>query len=150
MAQAIEQAQVAAKCGEVPVGAVIVGNGKVLARAHNAPLTHQDASAHAEILAIRRAGAERANYRLPDTTLYVTIEPCLMCVGAIVHARIARVVIGSLEPKAGALISHSIMQNHPVNHQFAVDQGILEQECRQLMKEFFAARRASTNSRRPS
>ncbi|MEX2198319.1 MAG: tRNA adenosine(34) deaminase TadA [Burkholderiales bacterium] len=123
--------------GEVPVGALVVVDGKVLGEGWNRPLSTHDASAHAEIVAIRAAGKVAGNYRLPGATLYVTVEPCTMCVGAIFNARIARVVYGAAEPKTGA--ADLFMSRH--NHHAKVQGGLLAQECGALLKRFFEVRR---------
>jgi|UniRef100_A0A7C3SI05 tRNA(adenine34) deaminase len=143
MGLALAQAQAAAAAGEVPVGAVVVAeNGEVLAQAHNAPLALHDPTAHAEILALRQAAARVGNYRLPGASLYVTIEPCLMCVGAMVHARLKRLVFGAVDPKAGACVSlYRIPEDPRLNHQLEVIGGIREGECRELLQRFFQTRR---------
>jgi tRNA(Arg) A34 adenosine deaminase TadA len=128
--------------GEVPVGAVVVKGGKVMARAHNRPIHLQDPSAHAEILALRRAARKLGNYRLAGSTLYVTMEPCPMCAGAIIQARIERVVFGAEDPKAGACGSALDVLRHPkLNHRVEVSKGVLREECGAILREFFAARR---------
>lgn len=142
MAIALEQAALAAAKGEVPVGAVLVEGGELLATAHNAPISENDPSAHAEILALRRGSQFKQNYRLPGTTLYVTIEPCTMCVGAIVHARVKRLVFGALEPRAGAVQSQFNLLDTPgYNHQVEYVGGVLADECGQQLQEFFRSRR---------
>ncbi|MBM4273083.1 MAG: nucleoside deaminase [Deltaproteobacteria bacterium] len=143
MGQALAQAREALSAGEVPVGAVLVGEeGEVLARAGNRPIGLNDPTAHAEILALRQAAALRGNYRLPGTFLYVTIEPCIMCVGALLHARVRRVVFGALDPKAGACISlYRIPEDSRLNHRLEVVSGVRETECRELLQQFFQARR---------
>lgn len=143
MARALEQARLSAARGEVPVGAVIVdGRGHLLAAAHNAPIAEHDPSGHAEIRALRQAGAALGNYRLPGARLYVTLEPCIMCAGAIIHARIAEVVFGAYDPKAGAAGSHSDLLLRPrLNHRPQVRGGIRAAECGALLREFFRARR---------
>ena len=141
MRLALAEAEKALLEGEVPVGAVVVRGGEVIASAHNGPVGLKDPSAHAEILALRRAAEAEDNYRLAGTTLYVTIEPCLMCVGAIVHARLARVVFGAADPKAGALSSILDPASLPLNHRFSVTGGVLEAECRQAIQDFFRSRR---------
>jgi tRNA(adenine34) deaminase len=143
MRRALELAQQAADDGEVPVGAVVVLDGVVIGRGHNAPIGSHDPTAHAEIVAIREAARTMGNYRLTGTTLVVTVEPCLMCVGAIVHARIGTVVFGAPEPKAGALGSTiAAHELDSLNHRVTVIGGVLEDECRGLMQAFFRARRA--------
>jgi tRNA(adenine34) deaminase len=143
MRRALELAQEAADDGEVPVGAIVALDGVVIGRGRNAPIGSHDPTAHAEIVAIREAARTVGNYRLTGTTLVVTVEPCLMCVGAMVHARIGMVVFGAPEPKAGALGS-SIAAHElaSLNHRVAVIGGVLEDECRALMQAFFRARRA--------
>ena len=139
---ALREAQRAAKEGEVAVGAVIVQDGCVVARAHNRPIHLNDPSAHAEILALRRAARKLGNYRLTSCTLYVTIEPCAMCAGAIVHARVRRVVYGASDPKAGANGSALTVLNHPkLNHQVEVVAGVLAEECAAIVLDFFRGRR---------
>ena len=130
--------------GEVPVGAIVVLDGTVIGEGFNQPIGARDPTAHAEIVAIRAAGQRLDNYRLTGATLYVTIEPCQMCVGAMVHARIARVVYGATEPKAGAIESAMRAHEHPsLNHRLEVTGGVLAAECRDLMQRFFADRRAA-------
>lgn len=150
MGEALDQARLALAAGEVPVGAVLVGpDGAVLGRAHNLPISLSDPTAHAEVLALRQAAARVGNYRLPGTTLYVTIEPCLMCVGALIQARVARVVFGAPDPKAGACVSlYRLPEDRRLNHRFAVTGGIREEECRELLTEFFRARRARGEAKR--
>lgn len=143
MRAALEQAENAAAVGEVPVGAILVADDKMLAAAFNSPISNKDATAHAEVLALRRASQIQQNYRLPGTTLYVTIEPCTMCVGAMIHARIKRLVIGAKEPRAGAVISqHRLLDNTSYNHQIEYEAGVLEDECGKLLQEFFKAKRS--------
>lgn len=143
MGEALDQARLALAAGEVPVGAVLVGpDGTVLGRAHNLPISLSDPTAHAEVLALRQAAARVGNYRLPGTTLYVTIEPCLMCVGALIQARVARVVFGAADPKAGACVSlYRLPEDRRLNHRFQVTAGVRAEECRELLTEFFRARR---------
>jgi tRNA(adenine34) deaminase len=142
MQLALAQARRAAAAGEVPVGAVLVDEaGRVLARGWNRPLRTHDPTAHAEVVCLRRAGRRLANYRMPGATLYVTLEPCLMCVGAILNARLARVVYGAREPKWGALGSVTDARDVPANHRFEVRGGVLEAECRELVVGFFRFRR---------
>ena len=142
MRQALREARRALQEQEVPVGAVIVHDGRVLARAHNRPIHLKDPTAHAEILALRRAAKKLGNYRLPGCDLYVTIEPCAMCAGAIVQARLGRVVFGATDPKAGAGGSALRVLNHPkLNHQVAVAKGVLGEECAQILRDFFRRRR---------
>lgn len=142
MARALVLAQQAAELGEVPVGAVLVSAGEIIAEAYNQPITACDATAHAEILALRQAGAKLGNYRLPGATLYVTIEPCTMCVGALIHARVARVVFGAAEPKAGALVSQmQLMDLAHWNHRLEFTGGVQAEPAAALMQAFFKARR---------
>jgi len=142
MQQALEQAVLAALAGEVPVGAVIVRNGEVIARAFNQPITNHDPSAHAEMLALRQAALSEQNYRLPGTTLYVTLEPCTMCAGAMLHARVDRIVYGAPDPKTGAAGSVlDVFSSKQLNHQTIIEGGVMGQECGQLLREFFKERR---------
>ncbi len=142
MRQALMLAHKAAQLGEVPVGAVLVKDNQLLAEGWNQPIAGHDPTAHAEIMAIRRAAQVEQNYRLPGTTLYITIEPCSMCAGAIVHARIERVVFGAVEPRAGAAGSVlNLLQNSKFNHQVDVQSGVLAEECGQVLKDFFRSRR---------
>ena len=148
MRAALDQARRAAAAGEVPVGAVVVLNGEIIGAGHNQPITAHDPTAHAEIVAMRAAAATAGNYRLPGASLYVTIEPCLMCVGAMVHARIDTVVFGTPEPKAGALESTQRAHEHAaLNHRLVVVSGVLMNECRELMTKFFETRRATSGVR---
>ena len=141
MRLALEQAALAEARGEVPVGAVVVRDGAVLGRGHNQPIAACDPTAHAEIVALREAARAASNYRLSGATLYVTVEPCLMCVGATVHARIASLVFGALDPKAGAVRSLLDPNALPLNHRFGVVEGVLAEECRELLQRFFRSRR---------
>ena len=142
MQQALEQAGLAALAGEVPVGAVIVRNGEVIARAFNQPITKHDPSAHAEMIALRQAALSEENYRLPGTTLYVTLEPCTMCAGAMLHARVDRIVYGATDPKTGAAGSVlDVFSSKQINHQTVVEGGVMAQECGQLLRDFFKERR---------
>ncbi len=143
MRLALEMADEAAAHGEVPVGAILVAEGREIGRGFNRPITTHDASAHAEIVALREAGTAVGNYRLTGTTLYVTVEPCLMCAGALVHARIKTLVFGVREPKAGAVISQDRLQGK-LNHRFEVIEGVLEEDCRERLQTFFAERRGQT------
>jgi tRNA(adenine34) deaminase len=128
--------------GEVPVGAVIAIGGEVVAAAHNRPIALSDPTAHAEVLAIREAGQKVGNYRLPEATLYVTVEPCVMCCGAIVNARLARVVFGATDAKAGAVESvYRLLDDGRSSREVIVTGGVLAEECGALLKEFFRARR---------
>ena len=145
MSAALEQARLGSEAGEVPVGAVVVLGERVIARAFNQPITARDPTAHAEVLALREAARVVGNYRLTDAILYVTVEPCLMCVGALVHARVRELVYGASEPKTGALVSTvNAMALNGINHRFAFRGGVLEEECRQLIQRFFRERRQST------
>ena len=142
MQLAIEQARLAALAGEVPVGAVLVRNGVVIAEAFNQPIGNHDPSAHAEMLALRVAATAESNYRLPGTTLYVTLEPCTMCAGAMLHARVDRLVYGANDPKtvaAGSVLD--IFSSKHINHHTQVQGGIMGDECGQLLREFFKERR---------
>jgi tRNA(adenine34) deaminase len=142
MAAALDEAACARDAGEVPIGAVVVIDGTIVGRGFNQPITSRDPTAHAEIVAIRHAAREVGNYRLTGATLCVTIEPCLMCVGALVHARIGTLVYGAAEPRTGAAISTvrgGELPGH--NHRFEVVSGVREAECRELMQAFFRQRR---------
>lgn len=145
MSHAMELAARGARLGEVPVGAVVVCDGQVLGEGFNQPISSHDPTAHAEIVALRSAARSAGNYRLPGATLYVTIEPCMMCAGALVHARIARLVYGALEPKAGAVTTHELLGRADLNHFVEVTGGVCAQACGALLKEFFAARRGGRN-----
>jgi tRNA(Arg) A34 adenosine deaminase TadA len=148
MGAALELAREARERGEVPVGAVLVIDGEIIGRGFNQPVSLNDPSAHAEIVALRQAGRESGNYRLPGSTMYVTIEPCQMCVGAMVHARVARVVYGTPEPKAGAIESAMRAHEHPsLNHRLEVTGRVLEDECRDVIQTFFADRRQESRDR---
>ena len=139
---AIEQAQLAAQSGEVPVGAVLVRDGQVISKAFNKPIANHDPSAHAEMLALREAALAQENYRIPGSTLYVTLEPCAMCSGAMLHARIDRVVYGAPDPKTGAAGSVlDLFSSKQINHQTSVEGGIMSEECGQLLRDFFKGRR---------
>ncbi|MDF9787330.1 tRNA adenosine(34) deaminase TadA [Polynucleobacter sphagniphilus] len=142
MQEALEQARLAALAGEVPVGAILVRDGQVIGRGFNQPIGNHDPSAHAEMLALRTAAQGVANYRLPGATLYVTLEPCVMCSGAMLHARIDRVVFGASDPKTGAAGSVlDIFASKQINHQTQVEGGILAEECGQILRDFFRGRR---------
>jgi tRNA(adenine34) deaminase len=142
MQLALKQAQQAAVNGEAPVGAVLMIGGEVVAAGHNRTVTDHDPSGHAEIVVLRAAGSACDNHRLVDGTLYVTLEPCAMCVGAIVQARVKRVVFGAYDPKAGALGSAiDLADSKAFNHRFEVQGGVLADECGAVLQEFFAARR---------
>jgi tRNA(adenine34) deaminase len=142
MSAALEQARLAQEAGEVPIGAVLVQDGSIVARAFNQPIGRHDPTAHAEMLVLRDAAAALGNYRLTGATVYVTVEPCLMCVGALVHARVREVVFGAPEPKSGALISAIQALELPgLNHRFTATGGIMEDQCRELLQRFFAVKR---------
>ena len=142
MQAALREAERAAAEDEVPVGAVVVRAGRLIARAHNRPIHLKDPTAHAEVLALRRAARKLGNYRLAGCTLYVTIEPCAMCASAMIHARIDRLVFGAHEPKAGAAGSVLQLLNHPkLNHRVEVAGGFTERECGELLRQFFRVRR---------
>lgn len=145
MSLALAQARAAGALDEVPVGAVVVRDGQLLGAGFNRPISSHDPTAHAEVVAIRAAAAAAGNYRLPGSTLYVTVEPCMMCVGAMIHARIGLVVFGALEPKGGALVSTKAAHELPgLNHRLEVIGGILEPQCREVIQLFFQGRRART------
>ncbi len=150
MRLAIDAALNAQVMGEVPVGAVLVKDGQVIATGFNQPITAHDPSAHAEIMALRQAGEMQGNYRLPDCELYVTLEPCAMCVGAMLHARLRRVTFGAYDPKTGAAGSVVNLFGEPkLNHHTEVQGGVLAEECGALLKAFFAERRARNITARP-
>ena len=143
MRRALELARLARDNGEVPVGAVVVLDEQVIGEGFNQPIGAKDPTAHAEIVALRDAARRRGNYRLTGARLYVTIEPCQMCVGAMIHARIAKVLYGTREPKAGAIESAMRAHEHPaLNHRMEALGGILESECREVIQGFFAGRRS--------
>lgn len=147
MREALAEARTAAAAGEVPVGAVIVVGGEIVGRGGNQPVGSHDPTAHAEVVALRDAARRVGNYRLPGATMYVTVEPCLMCVGALVHARIDTLVFGAPEPKAGAVESTQRAHEHPaLNHRLRVVSGVLAGDARGLMKEFFEKRRTSNSA----
>jgi len=142
MRAALEQARLGLAAGEVPIGAVAVVGSEIVARAFNQPIGAVDPTAHAEVLVLRDAARWAGNYRLTDAVVYVTVEPCLMCVGALVHARVREVVFGATEPKSGALVSTVRGGELPgLNHHFAVTSGILEAECRDVIQQFFREKR---------
>ncbi len=142
MEVALELARAARDAGEVPIGAVIVVGDRIVARGWNRPISATDPTAHAEIVAIREAALAIGNYRLDDAVMYVTVEPCLMCVGALVHARVREVVFGTPEPRTGALVSVTRALEIPgLNHRFVVTGGVLEGACRELIQAFFRERR---------
>jgi tRNA(adenine34) deaminase len=142
MEEALRAAQRGFEAGEVPVGSIVVCDGKIIGRGENRNIADHDPAAHAEIIALRQAGANLGNHRLGDCELFVTIEPCAMCAGALVHARLKRLVYGADDPKAGAV--HSVMEvlnHHKLNHQMEVRGGVLAGRCRDLVQEFFRVRR---------
>jgi tRNA(adenine34) deaminase len=142
MRLALDQAANAQQLGEVPVGAIVVLDGRVIGAGFNQPISAVDPTAHAEVIALRAAAREVGNYRLTGSSLYVTVEPCLMCVGAMIHARVKQVVFGAPEPKAGALVSAARAHETPgLNHRLEVAGGVLEADCRRVMQAFFEGRR---------
>jgi len=143
MREALIEADKARAAGEVPIGAVVVHEGAIIGRGFNQPIARRDPTAHAEVIALREAAQRAANYRLTGAALYVTVEPCIMCVGAMVHARIGTVVFGAVEPKSGALVSTvRAAELAGLNHRVAVIGGVLEEECRRMLQAFFRERRA--------
>jgi tRNA(adenine34) deaminase len=141
---ALEEASKAGEEGEVPIGAVLVSEGVVIGKGRNRPLALCDPSAHAEILALREGAKGVKNYRLPDSTLYVTVEPCIMCAGAILQARVSRLVFGAEDPKGGAVSSlYALLEDGRLNHRVEVTSGVLREECRELLQRFFRERRQS-------
>jgi tRNA(adenine34) deaminase len=146
MRAALDEARQAFDAGEVPVGAVVVIAGEIVGRGFNQPINAKDPTAHAEVVALRAAARFVGNYRLVGATLYVTIEPCLMCVGAMVHARVGTLVFGALEPKAGAVVSSCQAHELPsLNHRIEVVGGVLDEECRAIIQEFFKTRRTPSS-----
>jgi tRNA(adenine34) deaminase len=146
MTAALEQARLAREAGEVPIGAVVVIDGRIVSRAFNQPIRTGDPTAHAEVLAIREAARVLGNYRLTGATVYATLEPCLMCVGALLHARVGAVVYGAVEPRFGALVSAVRALDSPdLTHRFVVTGGVMEDECRRLIQEFFRDRRSQAS-----
>ncbi len=142
MRVALAEARAGLTAGEVPVGAVVVLDDVIIGQAHNAPIALGDPTAHAEVLALREAARKAGNYRLPRATLYATLEPCVMCCGAAIHARVARIVYGALDPKAGAIESrHRLLEDGRSSHRIETLGGVLEADCGALLKEFFEARR---------
>ena len=142
MRRALELARYAEEAGEVPVGALVVLNDEIIGEGWNQPIVSHDPTAHAEIVALRAAAARVRNYRLSDAVLYVTLEPCAMCAGAMVHARIARVVYGATDPKSGAAGSvFNLLESSALNHRAQVTRGVLAEECGEMLRNFFAARR---------
>lgn len=145
MTGALEQARIAAELDEVPVGALLIdADGEIISAGHNQPIRARDPTAHAEIVVLRDAARKLENYRLPGTTLYVTLEPCTMCVGALIHARVARIVYGATEPKTGAIESaHQLFASGEYNHKPEIQGGVLADQCSSLLSRFFEARRAA-------
>jgi tRNA(adenine34) deaminase len=142
MARALELAREAERAGEVPVGAVIVKDGTIIGEGWNRPITTKDPTAHAEIVALRAAAQALSNYRLLDTTLYVTLEPCAMCASAMIHARVKRLVYGATDPRAGAAGSiFNIVQHSALNHRIETEAGVMAEDCGALLRGFFVARR---------
>ena len=142
MELALEQASLAAQAGEVPVGALVIRDGEILGRGHNRNLLDNDPTAHAEIIALRQAAAKLGNHRLSGCTLFATIEPCSMCAGALIHARIARLVYGATDVKAGAAGSVLEVLNHPrLNHKLEVTAGVLKERCSEILQDFFRRKR---------
>jgi len=142
MALAIKQAVKAHNKGEVPVGAVLIKDGKLIAQAYNQPISTNNATAHAEIQLLRAAGKYQKNYRLIDTTIYVTLEPCAMCLGAMMHARIKRMVFGASDPKTGVCGSRTDLTSESFfNHKMEISGGVLEKECKEILQAFFKSRR---------
>lgn len=143
MEQALELARKAEAAGEVPVGAVLVKDNQIIAEGWNQPISSHDSTSHAEIMAMRSAGQKLKNYRLVDTTMYVTLEPCAMCVGAMIHARVARVVYAASEPRTGALGgAFNLLQANQHNHLFEVEAGVMADESKLMLQNFFRSRRA--------
>lgn len=142
MKLALEAAEEADREDEVPIGAVLVLDGQVVARGHNAPIGRHDPSAHAEIMALRSACEWLKNYRVAGATLYVTLEPCLMCFGALTHARVERVVYGAPDPKVGVSRHLKLIEEVRLNHRFSLEGGLLEGECREMLQQFFRRRRS--------
>jgi tRNA(adenine34) deaminase len=141
MKLALAEAEKAHRQDEVPVGAILVAGDRILARAHNSSIKNHDPTAHAEILVIRLAGTKRRNYRLPDCDVYVTLEPCAMCMGALIQARIHRLVFGANDPKAGAVSSIMVFPMDKTNHRMEIKGGILAEECGKILKDFFKHKR---------
>ncbi len=142
MRLALAEAQLAADLGEVPVGAVLVHQGQVIGKGFNQPISSNDPSAHAEMVALRQAALAQGNYRLPGTTLYVTLEPCTMCAGLLIHSRVSRLVFGASEPRAGAVVSRAqVLDQAWMNHRLEVEGGVLAEECGEVLRAFFKGRR---------
>jgi len=145
MRAAVDEARAASEAGEVPIGAVAVVNGEIIGRGQNRVLRDIDPTAHAEVVAMRQAARKVGNYRLTECELFVTLEPCAMCAGAMIHARLKHLVYGARDPKAGAAGSVLEVLNHPrLNHQIEVTAGVLEEECGELLREFFRQRRVES------
>jgi tRNA(adenine34) deaminase len=139
---ALEEARRAGEEGEVPIGAILVSAAEIIGRGRNRPIALSDPTAHAEIQALREGGMRVGNYRLPGSTLYVTLEPCIMCAGAILQARVGRLVFGNEDPKGGAVFSlYSLLEDDRLNHRVEVTSGVLQAECRELLRRFFRERR---------
>lgn len=150
MRLALAQAALGRDANEVPIGAVLVADGQVIGAGYNRPITGHDPTAHAEVVALRAAASALGNYRLTGATMYVTVEPCLMCVGAMVHARVATVVYGATEPKSGAMVSMTSAHELPgLNHRLEAIGGVLDHECRALIQEFFKDRRTASRTGDP-
>jgi tRNA(adenine34) deaminase len=148
MREALAQAALGEAAGEVPIGAVVMSEGTIVGRGFNQPIGSRDPTAHAEIVALREAARALGNYRLTGVRLYVTVEPCLMCVGALVHARVGTLIYGTSEPKAGAVASALCALNHPaLNYRVEVVSGVLADECREIIQRFFHARRTTDSAR---
>ncbi|MFT5700642.1 MAG: tRNA(adenine34) deaminase [Desulforhopalus sp.] len=149
MNEALSYAKIAAGYGEVPVGAVLIQNNIFIAGGGNSPIKDNDPTSHAEIAALRQGAKALNNYRLPETTLYVTLEPCIMCMGAIIQARVQRLVIGAADPKSGAAFSvYNIGSDKLLNHSIDIHTGVLESECGDLLKDFFKSRRLTRKNER--
>jgi tRNA(adenine34) deaminase len=147
MQEAISEARKAEAEGEVPVGAILLLNEKIIGRGHNSPIQKHDPTAHAEIQALRQGSYNCMNYRLPGSVLIVTIEPCMMCVGAMIHARVEELIYGAADPKTGAVTScFQLAESNPLNHRIRVTSGVLGEECGSLLKSFFASRRYKSES----
>ena len=146
---ALEEAARAGEEGEIPVGAVLVSGGEIAGRGRNRPIGLADPTAHAEILALREGAARKQNYRLPESTLYVTLEPCAMCAGAILTARVRRLVFGAVDPKSGAVRSlYNLLEDERLNHRVEITPGVLEEECREILRRFFQERRSKDEPKR--
>ncbi len=142
---ALDEARKAFDANEVPVGAVVVSEGIILARAYNSPITNNDPSGHAEMLALRKAADALGNYRLNGASLYVTLEPCVMCAGAIIQSRLSRLIFGARDPKSGAVVSlYNILKDERLNHQVEITEGILSDECGEILSRFFRQKRVTS------